>query len=125
MFDQWLFDITQVDFLSISIFCFCVYLLLAEEISCIPEARQKISDEIDTISELSFHSESTMRDESESEPSLPDVAAYQEFEAHVNPEVAGVQDFSADASHVFEFGEHGNSEVEAVQYFSPDANQVY
>lgn len=125
MFDQSLFDITQVDFLSISIFCFCVYLLLAEEITCMPEARQKISDEIDSISELSFHSDSTMRQESESEPSLPDIAAYQEFEAHVNSELAGVQDFSPDANQVFEFGAHGNSEVEAMQYFSPDANQVH
>jgi hypothetical protein len=92
----------QVDFVTISIICLCVYLFFNDDNTRATKAEDMQNIELDSISEISFHSDSTQPPDSESEISCSDMSTVVES-------VTCVSEFS---------------EIQA-DHFSPDANRIY
>jgi hypothetical protein len=101
MYEYWVECLQQLDFVSISIICLCVYLFFNDDNTRPNNAGGMQNIDLDTISELSIHSDSTELPDSDSEMSCSDMTTFVDSETSYPPTRFQVDLFSPDANQIY------------------------
>ena len=101
MWEYWVGWVQQVDFVSISIICFCVYLFFNDDNACADNGGNVQNIELDSISELSIHSDATEFPDSDAEMSCSDMTPVVDSEISYAPTQLQSDLFSPDANQIY------------------------